>query len=162
MMIAMRTPDRRKRSAAVMRDVEAKAQRVDRLVVLRVDPYLAEHPSVGSGVLRHERVGLRDLTPGRTPIVGSIDLGAANTRLQDGTRICVAFARSRGCPWFVAVHERIQHARVQARDIDPYPSAILRRWQPGADLRPRQAAIRGFPDAPLSVAWFDARITPFA
>src|SRR5687768_4412458 len=63
-MIAVGAADRREGPARVARDVEADAERIDRVLVGWIDADLAEHPAVGSRVFAHVLVGRADLAPG--------------------------------------------------------------------------------------------------
>src|SRR5262245_56435626 len=95
MMIAVRPAQRSERLSAVVRNIQRKAKRVNRLVILRVDADLTEHPAIGAGVGRHERIRLGHLAPVRSAIVAAIDFGTANTGFHDRTLVGIALAFTR-------------------------------------------------------------------
>ena len=89
MVVAMRLVDGRERPARVVRHVQVDAERVDRVLVLRIDADLAEHPPVGSGVVDHEIVVLAGLAPRRAAVVGSVDLRRLDSPVRDRTSVRV-------------------------------------------------------------------------
>ena len=125
-MIAVHPAQHRERLAAVVRDVQAEAQRVDRVLVGRIDADLPEHPAVGAGVLGHEVVVLADLAPRPALVVGAIDLGGPDAALQDRPAVRVTLAVAGRTPFLVAVHERVEHVRVAARHVEADAAAELR------------------------------------
>src|SRR5689334_6349515 len=127
MMIAMHAGNCRERLAGVVRDVQPEPERIDGLVIFRIDPDLPEHPAVGARVLRHEAVRLRHLSPGGSAIVAPINFCTANSRFHDWTLVGIAFTFAWWRTRLVAVDKRIQDAWIRARDVDADASAVLRR-----------------------------------
>src|SRR4026208_116187 len=95
MMIAVHTAKRGKRLAGVTRYVQPKAERVYRLVVLRIDANLSEDPPIRAGGSRHECIRVRHLAPGRALVVGAINLCGSDASLENRALVRVAFAGAR-------------------------------------------------------------------
>ncbi len=161
-MIAVQTAQRRERFSAVMRHVQRQPKRVDGLVVLRIDTNLAEHPTVRTRVPRHERVRLRDFSPGCSLVVRAVNLRGLDPRLEHRPLVGVALSFARRSSRLVAVDERVEHVRARPRDVDADPSAILRHREPGGRLRPAVAAVGGLPHPAFAVTGLNARIAPLA
>ena len=85
------------RLAGVARHVQAEAQRVDRVLVGRIDADLTEHPAVGARVADHEVVrSAADLAPRLALVVGAIDLGGLDAAPRRSAGRMASRSPSRG------------------------------------------------------------------
>ncbi len=161
--------DAAERLAAVARDADAERERVDGVLVGRIDADVAEHPCVGIRHPFHERALLvvlpADQRPARALVVRSIDLVAFDrTSRRAAARIPAASARRGGLRVAVVVVDRTRTRR--------WDSMPRRRRRCGPITfdggRPFVSRVHVLPASvvlkmpPSSKPGFDARVVPLA
>src|SRR5262245_29190196 len=161
-MIAVGPTDARKRLAGISRHVEVEAERIDGVLVGRVDSDLPEHPAVGSRMAAHVLVALADFPPGGALVVGPVDLGRLDARFDNRPAVRVPLALAGRPARIVVVDERIEHARIRQRHVQADPAAELRRRQALARVGPGFSAVGALPDATLGRSRLHAWIAPLA